>query len=707
MLLKIKSRFALPLGSTLASLILLHFTAGLGVLNPREDDWLSAADGTYEIAWEFYRHTPFPDWLIGEVPLYGLDMARPSFYVLPTFYSLPLRTISFVLGERFQFIGLLVLLNLFLHFYFGAKIFLQLKFSQDAALVSSVVLLFSPVLLARYIEHTHYTLTSHWIILATFYFFIKRESSLLKWFLLTLASILIFPYYFVSFILIFILFFIISFYLKSFSRKKLFLITSTVLSGSILSGVLSGFFFFSQEIQADQRVFSANLNSFFNPRGWSQLLESRSEHPDSYEGFAFIGLHFVILVTLLLILLLFKHNRKKIYIGKYQSFFLILIPSLILLLISLAQDMYFDEHLLFSLPANPISSNVSTYFRSPGRFIWMFVYFFMILVLVLIYQIVKIEVFNLLVVVSLLVSIIDMQPALTMSKSNRFQAKYESPLKSSFWSELHECYENIYFVPPVTSGHLLYPIARVAFRQKMGIFPAAIPRVPPAEQDARQLQVKREFKLGNLYSNSIYIFQDADFVPLEITEQNFTTAINTMDSFSRAGVIDNIKIIAPNVENCPKFFNKYELALNVKRQNLYLIKGAALDFDDPKINRYLISGWSDVEPWGVWTNDFWSEILIQSEKKPRFIDLVGHRFKKSSGLYPPMSVYLNGELVHTFDEKLVIDEKIRIPLSESTTKASSYLIEFRFENLTSPMSEGIAEDERMLGFALKSLYLVE
>ena len=614
---------------------------------------------------------------------------------------------SIFFGERFQFVGIVLLLNLFLHFYFSFKIFKKFKFNYLNSLASSTLLLFSPVLLSRYIEHTHYFLTSHWIILATLYLYIKREKSPIRWFILALSSVLIFPYYVIIFSSVLIIFVILNFLKSNLSGLILLKIIISVLLSFFFSGLVSGLYFFRQTLQIDNRIFSANLNSFINPRGWSTLLNNRVESSDSYEGFAFLGLHFITLILLAMILLLTKKYRNKLKQIKIADFNYLAIPSILLLFISLTNRVYFDEKLIIELPYTFINQYVEVYFRSPGRFIWLFTYFLMIYILVLLNSLIEKRVFTMVLISTIIIGFSDMSMMLTSAKNNRFNVMYVSPLNSPIWSNIGSCYDKIFSIPPVTSAKLLYPIASLAAEQNIAIYPAAIPRVPPKEQDARQFEISRNFKLGEFDSSAFYVFQESDFVPDQITRANLNFALNTMSNTSRSGLVNGVRVIAPNVENCADFILKFGEDLPTKNKDHYLTNLRSLDFSDDKSRQHLITGWSETESWGVWTNNYWSEILIEFDSDFRFIEIKGHRYEAFSNSYPPMQIFINGNLVFESQANNSTPDRILINNVELANDSDTYLIEFRFTDLVSPRSVKGENDDRLLGFALKSISFIE
>lgn len=684
---------------------LWNFT-GLKILNPRYDDWLAEGDGTYEIAWEFFRNTPFPEWLVGRVDSYGLEMSRPSLYILPTLFSFSLRPFSWILGERFQFIGLMLLLNLVLHFYFSSLIFKLFSFTKIPIFLSSTLLLLSPILWVRIVEHTHYALTSNWIILAGFYLFLKRDLGRVKWFLLTLSSILIFPYYAVMIGAIFATFLVYYKYKKQITFFELLTLSFIFFSAGIVSGLISGYFFFSSDMTEDQYIFASNLNTLINASGWSQILHPRDELPLNYEGFAFLGSHILLISILVLIALFFRKIIKKKFTPNLSTYSILSIPTSILFGLSLGQEVFFDTKNIIEIPDLFLYDISNLYFRSPGRFTWPLVYFLSIFVIAKLFQLTSEKTFFFILVLSIGFGIYDMKPALSKNRDTRFDSLYESPLKSDFWKEISVCYDSIYSVPPVTSAHLLYPIAKVAYPQKLSIMPAAIPRVPPHEQDSRQQQYREDFKLGNFSDRAIYVFQKAYFVPDEITEENYRVAKGTMNETSRSGAIDGFNIIAPNFSNCKSLRARYGDKLKTGPSNEFLIADKEILLNSKENVKYLLSGWSDLETWGVWTSDYWSEILIRNNYRFDTIVLEGHGFELDDHNTPNMQIYLNNILIKDIDYVDPKTHKIVITIPRSERKSPTFLIQLRFENLKSPREVNGVNDDRLLGYALKKIQIL-
>ena len=687
-------------------LTFVFITTRFKILNPRTDGWLSAGDGTIEIAWEFFRNTPFPLWLIGNLDSYGQEMARPAFYLLPTLYAWPLRFFSFILGERFQFIGLIILLNLILHYFISTKIFKVLGFSNIQNIFASTLLLTAPILHLRYIDESHYVLSSNWILLFLIYLILKRDTSWLKWSLLIISSVLIFPYYVVFVFLTASIFFIRQIRENLISLKQLTILFISSLISITFAAIISGYIFFGNVLEKDtELIFAANLNTLIDPSGWSRLIKDRPQSDGNYEGFAFLGLNFIILVIIVGLIVLKNSITKKTQFNEFsKSFFILFIAAMLLALISLSRVIYFDDNKIIDIDANWIYSLLELNFRSLGRFVWLLVYLIMIYTIYKLQSNIKPQLLNWILFFAIFLGLFDTWPKLTSQVNEKFSIAYENPLNSKFWGRLSTCYDTFVSVPSVTTAKYLFPIAKIASPQNMNLYPAYVPRVSPSENFLMQVGTSQQIKFGKFDSKSIYVFQEAQYVLESIVEQDKIIALNTMPEGSRAGLIDGVFVVAPNFENCEKLYEKYADKLDLNKQYSYQIEDSVNFSNNVSAANYLITGWSEIETDGVWSIEENAGVLIQRDNLTQIssIKISGNRFNLESNSSPELEIRINGQ------SKIILKDysnqnSFIVPLSAVESQQNNFYIEFRFKNLKTPREISGLDDDRKLGFQLKSI----
>ena len=147
--------------SFIFSVTTIFVISGLRIIHPKNTGWLVKGDGEMEIAWDFFRSQPIFQIPFGLNPKYGLEISTTvAFDTQIPIMSLLLHPLSPVLGERFQYIGIFLLFTFALNFYFASKIFQYLRLTKYQVILNSIIISLSPIILNRFIENTHYTLTS-------------------------------------------------------------------------------------------------------------------------------------------------------------------------------------------------------------------------------------------------------------------------------------------------------------------------------------------------------------------------------------------------------------------------------------------------------------------------------------------------------------------------------------------------------------------
>lgn len=94
------------------------------ILNPLFVRWLYWGDpSTSYLGWQFFRKTPLLQFPIGASPNYGVGFASSIMYTdsVPLI-AIPLKYVSFLLPNEFQYFGIWILVALILQSWFAWKI---------------------------------------------------------------------------------------------------------------------------------------------------------------------------------------------------------------------------------------------------------------------------------------------------------------------------------------------------------------------------------------------------------------------------------------------------------------------------------------------------------------------------------------------------------------------------------------------------------
>ena len=94
--------------------------------------------------------------------------------------SLILRPFSFLMGDRFQYFGIFLFVTFALNYLIAKKIFSYLEFNYLNSSFSAIIVSLSPIILNRYIDNTHYSLTAAFLIFYGIFLVLKNDLSLSK-----------------------------------------------------------------------------------------------------------------------------------------------------------------------------------------------------------------------------------------------------------------------------------------------------------------------------------------------------------------------------------------------------------------------------------------------------------------------------------------------------------------------------------------------
>ncbi len=260
--------------------------------------------------------------------------------------------------------------------YFAVKIFNVWKVDWRIVLIGIVFFITAPIMLYRMFMHT--SLGAQWIILAAIYLYLRYDNKecvkfAIYWGLLGFFVIGVHTYFF-PMCFFFVLGSAVS---KITSEKRIriyyFVPVVTYVLGAILNFWLLGGFSSSAIGEADGfKAYSFNLNSFFNPRGFSRIIPKLDSASDfQHEGFAYLGAGVICLLIICIVIScinFFTINKNRIRI---QTIDLILICiGAIYLSIAISPVISFGDKELIEIPIPQMIAKIWGVFRATGRFIW-------------------------------------------------------------------------------------------------------------------------------------------------------------------------------------------------------------------------------------------------------------------------------------------------------------------------------------------------
>ena len=684
--------------SVLFSFILIYISSAFRIVNPKSVDWLTFGDGTAEISWEFFRKQPLIQFPLGVNPKYGLEISSTA----ALDGQIPLMSFIFhpftnLLPGRFQYYGLFILLTFAVNYYFAKKIFIFCGLNSYQSVVSGLTLACSPVILNRYIENTHYALTSAWIIFAAIFLSINKSIKLSSWMLLLAFTLLIHLYYLPFVFIMYFFTYIFMIYEKKFSIKTL-IPPFMLISASIFFMSVIGYFYKGiSGRDVGYGLFRSTLISLFDSSGWSRVLPDLAEPDGSYEGFAFIGIATFILIFVNLILI-----RLPKVINNKIDFKPLWISAIILFIFSLSNKVALGKLELFDFNVPYGFSIITNTFRSTGRFTWLLVFILFIYLVYSISKRIRGKSLSIILTFICLINFIDTFQQLTSQRSSKFKIDVKSSLTSSAWSSISTCYENLRVYPPTVEVENYYSFLEIASEQNLGINTGRFGRVNQSAILGAYDLMHKEFNTGVYRTDSLYVFTNAGGLLPEIVNYQRNLAIHTLNEESAYGELDGYTFIAPNLKNCPggNALKKASTGFGPPETQKY--RGEKLTFGEGfDTSKYILSGFSALEAWGVWSLDEYSKINLNTENisNYNFINITARDFTSPANIF---TLFINDLEIGNCSFEIEFST-CSLPFEFNNLQTNNVNISFLPKSIRSPKDLRISDDTRNLGFGLKNI----
>ena len=128
-------------------------------------------------------------------------------------------------------------------------------------------------------------------------------------------------------------------------------------------------------------------------------------------------------------------------------------------------------------------------------------------------------------------------------------------------------------------------------------------RVDAEKLTAARIEIERSIVAGRLQADSLYVFESDPLWNLASAQRRPADVV---------GVLDGFRIIAPGLAGCA--------ACNVADVKLEeapgYVLGSRIVFGAEVSRRYPMAGWGLPEPWGVWSQDRATSLVIRLAREP-------------------------------------------------------------------------------------------
>ncbi len=402
---RIKWYLSFALGALLGGLVFIMLY-GVRILDVTYDDWLLT--GWYDLSqhyvgWKLYRasrwHFPFGLCDTGFYPYLASVIYTDSIPIV----CLILKILSPILPETFQFFGIY---GLFCFMMQGgvAKLILRRLFPDEAlCCVTCIPFIFCAPLWQRMFYHT--ALASQYLILLAILLFMYRDRIDKQWKrigLWCLLGVLCISIHFTIYGIVSVM--LLGFALwetldaaetgpadgsdtisdsdagqtgavRRISGAVIVFLKYLVayLASTVCTFYLFGGFYGNISGEAEGLgIFSANLNSLFNPIDYSRVIRELPLTGGQYEGLSYIGIAAIILLFFALLNII--KNIREIWRVHRHIIIVILTVSLILWVIALSPEVTAGSRVLYEIPLPGFIYDAWSMFRASGRFLWPVMY---------------------------------------------------------------------------------------------------------------------------------------------------------------------------------------------------------------------------------------------------------------------------------------------------------------------------------------------
>ncbi|WP_162556186.1 DUF6311 domain-containing protein [Pseudomonas sp. 31-12] len=695
-------RLAITLLPLLIGVMAFFLIIGPRALNPQNIAWLGNGDpATHYLGWVFFRQSPwtFP---IGLNPSYGMELGNGIIFS----DSNPLLAFLFkpfaaLLPTPFQYFGIWFLTCFVLQAWFAWKVVGLMSSHVGVRAVSTALFLFVPPMLMR--MPFHLSLGGHFLVLASFYLGLHPHlrHRRLAWGALLAAAALVHAYFLAMVALIWI-----ADLAAGYFKKKLTLRSALIEFIALFSLVSfccwqAGYFSVSAEgaISGGFGIYGMNLLSLFDSGNWSYLLKDLPgvQGFGDGEGFVFLGLGLITLGICAVVGLLqgttgFGHHVRR------RPFLLLALAGLTVFAISNHVALGLLE---FTYPLPPVVISIANIFRASGRMFWPVYYAIIIAIIFLVIRANTPRTALSLLSLALLIQILDTHAGWVGVRKQLMMepaSKWASPMVDPFWESAAAHYKNIRWIVPQNLSPQWMSVAAFAGAHGLPTNAVYLGRMDTANWIKAEQDTAREMASGKYDADSLYLLDERALI------QSVRNINTQTDLFAR---IDGFTVLAPGWKQCSTCLqatsqiNPLDLvpSLEPGQKTLFTYgnKGGAL----------LAKGWSETEPWGVWSKGPDAEVMFRTPAPVHSLRLETTAFLPPGHARQRVVISINGlPATNTELEQAdgnVIDVPLTTEMQQRVSSQGVVRLQLQFADAVSPKQFGLGPDVRQLALGLKAL----
>ena len=572
---------------------------GPRALDPTNIAWLELGDpATYYLGWLFYRQAPwqFP---IGLNPSYGLELGNAIFYAdANTLAAFLFKPFSSLLPGTFQYLGIWSLVCFVLQAWFAWKLVGLLTGSRLIRLLGAGLFVFAPPMLWRL--HGHYSLASHFLIIAALYLALKPgvERRRLAWAALLVCTAWVHAYLLAMVAAIWVA------DLGTRTARRHSPLRHSVPELLLLTGLTglacwqAGYFSIGSGVSTGgYGLYRMNLLSVIDANGWSYLLPGLSSAEPDYENFNYLGLGTLLLLLVAIGALVSRRATLAAALGRHRC----LVLLLGLFTLYAASNNVAVGPIEFSYPLPDAVTRLANIFRSSARMFWPVFYALLFAALFLVIKGFSRRTATGVLLAALVIQVVDTSAGwlpMRHSLMTKADSQWASPLTDPFWADAANRYSKVRHIPAGNLPPHWQTLAFYAGRHGLATDAVYLARVGQSAADHARQNAIATLVNGQYEPDALYILDD---------EHARVAAMTTHDQHLLAH-IDGFNVLAPGWQGCAtcgpvaadRHIRNRVPPLRAGEQLMFNTAGTAVD--------YLGAGWSTPEDWGVWSEG--SDALI-------------------------------------------------------------------------------------------------
>lgn len=513
---------------------------------------------TYWISWEFFRNTDIFQFPLFLNPDYGNGFNVSIYHTdaIPI-AAFTLRFFTDFLPVNFQYLGLWSFMSFFLMLFFSYKLLNIFIPNKLICFISSTFFLIAPPFIDR--VFLQQAVSSHWLVIASLYFYYSNQYSYKIWNLILIISILINGYLATIVFAVFIASTFINYY-KS-SRLVFFKKVFFTLFFMILVSYSTGLFSIGKGLkEGGFELYGMSLLGFVNPSSptgfysvlINKLLSSNILFVKEVEGFAFLGAG--ILILIFIVLINFKTSTKA-FKSSIPHLPLIVL-SFILLIYSFSNNIFFlgnvdflGSQRLFVYTVPEILEPLVKVFRASGRFSWLLFYLIYLFTFIGMYQLKNKKNIVLILSLILLFQVVDNYKIINIFKNELKSDKVYTTaiakmgLKDPIWKIVEKDYKKINIYPIKNKPKDYTRIAFFASEKGLSTNFGYFSRINHTIEERLNNKMINDFNKGTFNEKIVYIIQDD--VKWDLLNELYSK--DSLDFFIKE--VDGYRLFIPNLTN--------------------------------------------------------------------------------------------------------------------------------------------------------------